>query len=110
VCQQQAGGGLIPGDYVVGFRQGGDRLRIGRNRTLKNLCQEQGIPAWLRDRLPLIRQGAEVVAIPALPAWRVPMLVADGWRPEPGGEGLNIQLLTRDRSEPAPGTGLVRPV
>lgn len=109
-CHQQMGAGLLPGDYVVGFRRGGDRLRMGRNRTFKNLCQEQGVPAWLRDRLPLIRRGAEVVAMPGLPAWQVPMLVADGWRSEPGGEGLDIQLLTRDRSRHVEGARLVQPV
>jgi tRNA(Ile)-lysidine synthase len=32
------------------------RLGLGRPpRTFKNLCQEAGIPAWLRPRLPVLR-------------------------------------------------------
>lgn len=46
------------------FRQGGETLRPYANastRTLKNLMQEQRIPPWLRDRVPLLFCGDELV-------------------------------------------------
>lgn len=33
----------------------------GRNRRLRLLCQEQGIPSWQRQRLPMLSRGADVV-------------------------------------------------
>lgn len=48
----------------VGPRLGGERMRVragGRSRTLKNLYQEAGIPAWQRARLPLVRRSNEVI-------------------------------------------------
>ncbi|MBI1886899.1 MAG: tRNA lysidine(34) synthetase TilS [Nitrosomonadales bacterium] len=46
------------------LRQGGETLRPHPNaatRTLKNLLQEQHIPPWQRDRLPLLYCGDELV-------------------------------------------------
>lgn len=48
---------LTSGEVILGTRQGGERLRLhaaGPHRTLKNLLQEQAIPPWQRDRLPLL--------------------------------------------------------
>jgi tRNA(Ile)-lysidine synthase len=33
---------------------------------LKNLLQEQGIPPWQRDRLPLLFCGETLIAIPGI--------------------------------------------
>ncbi|WP_144112576.1 tRNA lysidine(34) synthetase TilS [Paraburkholderia sp. BCC1886] len=38
---------------------------VSRNRTLKNLFQERGIPAWKRD-VPLLYVGAELLYVPGL--------------------------------------------
>jgi len=46
------------------LRQGGETLRPHPNaatRTLKNLLQEHRVPPWLRDRLPLLYCGDELV-------------------------------------------------
>ena len=51
---------------TVRFRQGGERCRpAGRAHTheLRKLFQEQGIPPWQRDRLPLIYVGDELAAV-----------------------------------------------
>jgi len=48
---------LAAGEVVLGVRQGGERLRLhagGPRRSLKNLLQEQAVPPWRRDRLPLL--------------------------------------------------------
>jgi tRNA(Ile)-lysidine synthase len=48
---------LESGIVTLGVRHGGERLRLhpgGPHRSLKNLLQEQGIPPWRRDRLPLL--------------------------------------------------------
>jgi tRNA(Ile)-lysidine synthase len=41
------------------MRQGARRPR----RSFKNLCQEAGIPAWLRPRLPVLRVDGEAAWI-----------------------------------------------
>src|SRR5258706_3918168 len=54
---------------TVRLRRGGERLRLDRQRprrTLKNLFQEQGVPPWRRDRLPLVFCGEELVSIPGI--------------------------------------------
>ncbi|MFM0337473.1 tRNA lysidine(34) synthetase TilS [Paraburkholderia fungorum] len=54
----------------VRSRSGGERMRmsVGQNspsRTLKNLFQERGIPAWKRD-VPLLYVGDELLFVPLL--------------------------------------------
>ncbi|MGE8510852.1 MAG: tRNA lysidine(34) synthetase TilS [Paraburkholderia terricola] len=51
-------------------RSGGERMRKGAlpdapSRTLKNLFQERGIPAWKRD-VPLLYVGDELLFVPLL--------------------------------------------
>ena len=51
------------------LRQGGEALRPQKNaalRTLKNLLQEQHIPPWQRERLPLLYCGDELVCVPGV--------------------------------------------
>lgn len=48
-------------------RCGGETLQVrahGPHRSLKNLFQEAGIPAWLRDDTPLVWSGPNLVALP----------------------------------------------
>lgn len=58
--------GNAPRDnLLVRFRSGGERIPKpdGHHQTLKEYCQEQGIPPWLRHALPLLYDGEELVAI-----------------------------------------------
>jgi len=51
------------------LRQGGESLRPRVNastRTLKNLLQEQDVPPWQRDRLPLLFCGDQLVCVPGV--------------------------------------------
>lgn len=51
---------------TVCFRQGGERIRLpGRDHhhSLKHWMQAQRIPPWLRDRLPLLYLGDELIAV-----------------------------------------------
>ncbi|MEQ6918550.1 tRNA lysidine(34) synthetase TilS [Halomonas aquatica] len=60
-------------------RQGSERLRLaGRGRRdLKRLLQELGMPPWERERLLVVHQGEEAVAVLEPPGrWWV---VAEGW-------------------------------
>lgn len=64
-----------PSGLIVRFGVRGERLRPAgspHHRSLKNLCQEAGLPPWLRERMPLIEQelsgGAELLAVGGL--WR----------------------------------------
>jgi tRNA(Ile)-lysidine synthase len=51
------------------LRRGGERLQPDARRprrTLKNLFQEAGIPAWERERLPMLFCGDDLVWVPGL--------------------------------------------
>ena len=83
--------------YVFAARSGGEKMKRGRTRTLKNLYQETKMPAWLRDAVPLILHQGKVVALPAVPAWGVPMLIADGYTATENTPGLEVNLHFRDK-------------
>jgi tRNA(Ile)-lysidine synthase len=54
---------------TVRLRRGSERIRLDNKRptrTLKNLLQEQCIPPWQRDRLPLLFCGEILVAVPGI--------------------------------------------
>ena len=63
------GTGLAPpraGIWSVRLRQGGERARpTGRahSQSLKKLLQEQAVPPWWRERLPLLFDGEELAAV-----------------------------------------------
>lgn len=77
---------------TVRRRSGGERLQPDARRprrTLKNLFQEAGVPPWVRDRLPLLYCGADLVWAPGLgidasfqAAGKRPGWVPE-WRPNP---------------------------
>ncbi len=48
------------------YRQGGEKLRLvnqSHTKTLKNLLQESSIVPWMRNRIPLVFAGDELVAV-----------------------------------------------
>lgn len=54
---------------TIRLRQGGERFRphpARPRRSLKNLLQEAHVPAWQRDRLPLLFQGESLVYVPGI--------------------------------------------
>ncbi len=58
----------VPRDSIltVRFAQGGERIKTrGRehHKTLKLLAQEAGIPPWVRRRMPLLFEGAELLSV-----------------------------------------------
>lgn len=58
--------GLPSGQYQVRFRQGGERCKpAGRahSQSLKKLLQAYNLEPWLRDSVPLIYSGDELVAV-----------------------------------------------
>jgi tRNA(Ile)-lysidine synthase len=69
VCWQ---GDLPPGALRLACRRGGERLTLaGRgSRDLKRLLNESGLPIFVRDRLPLLLRGRELLAVANLPALR----------------------------------------
>jgi tRNA(Ile)-lysidine synthase len=59
------GGGLVAGSYRLGWRQGGERLRVNRQtRSLKRLLGGAAVPPWWRDKVPLL-YGVPVHGVPA---------------------------------------------
>ena len=76
-------GNLPQGPLHIGYRQGGERLRVeGRgHRDLKRLLNELQVPNFVRARLPLLFQGDRLLAVGNLAAlsqgewqlhWQVP--------------------------------------
>ena len=57
---------LCDGVISVRFRRGGEHCRIaprGPSRPLKKLLQEQGVPPWRRERIPLLYVGERLAAV-----------------------------------------------
>lgn len=66
----------------VRYREGGERLRPlhdRHSRELKKLLQQQGVPRWQRDRLPLLYQGDRLIAVADLWVDQA-VAVEGGWR------------------------------
>lgn len=67
LCQNAKDGLKIGDDLItVRFRQGGEKcLPVGsqHHRLLKKMFQDYAIPAWLRDRVPLIYFGEQLAAV-----------------------------------------------
>ena len=79
LCRQEA--------VTVRFRRGGERCRParrGHDHALKKLFQEQGVPPWQRDRIPLIYLGDGLAAVAGL--W-----VCEPFQADPGEDGLQVQ-------------------
>lgn len=73
---------------TVRFRRGGERLRPrGRKEThtLKHLFQDAGVPPWMRDRVPLIYVGDDLVCVAGY--W-----VAEVWSARDGEDGIVIEF------------------
>jgi len=77
---QGLAGQVIVAGLEVRFRSGGEEIKpAGQSHTkkLKKLLQDEGIVPWMRDRLPLLYSGGELVAVADL--W-----IAAGAASEPG--------------------------
>lgn len=68
--QQQNGLGLqeeiIAAGLTVQFRQGGEQIQLpnhSQHKSLKQLFQEWQVPPWQRDRIPLLFNGEDLVAV-----------------------------------------------
>jgi tRNA(Ile)-lysidine synthase len=59
-------GKLLERGLELRYRQGGEKLRLvdqSHTKTLKNLLQEKSIVPWMRNRIPLVFAGDELVAV-----------------------------------------------
>lgn len=63
-------GRLPSGELRLAYRQGGERMTLAARgtRDLKRLLNESGLPPFVRDRLPLLLRGDELLAVANLPA------------------------------------------
>ena len=70
--QLEAGAGtglaeaIVAAGLEVCFRKGGEEIKLpGQSHTkkLKKLLQEAGVVPWMRERLPLLYSGGELVAV-----------------------------------------------
>jgi tRNA(Ile)-lysidine synthase len=56
----------LPETLVVRRRRGGETLKVhrrGRTQSLQHLCQSLGVLPWLRDALPLLYAGHDLIAV-----------------------------------------------
>jgi tRNA(Ile)-lysidine synthase len=76
----------LPAVVIVRRREGGETLkpaRAARTQTVQHLCQSQGVLPWMRDALPLVFAGDELIAVADL--W-----VEARWRVAPDAPGLKV--------------------
>lgn len=94
--QRVAGDGLslaalhAAGEVVLRTRWPGMGMRLhagGARRSFKKLCQEAGVPPWLRERLPVLSADGEAV-------WIGGIGMAGGWRAAAGEAGIAPQWRT----------------
>ena len=86
-------GQLPAGDWRLAYRQGGEQMLVpGRGRRdLKRLLNEHRVPAFVRDRLPLLLNNGQLMAVANLPGldgpsdkqWRLL------WQPPTHDQGLS---------------------
>ena len=89
VFEEAAGAGLAAAaadgaGWHFAPRAGGERIRLDARRptrTLKNLLQEAALPAWERERLPLLFDGTRLVWVPGVG-------IAADYACPPGARGL----------------------
>lgn len=62
--------GLAAKTYEIRYRQGGESCRLTHRptKTLKKILNESRLEPWLRNRLPLLFQKDDLVAIPGIGA------------------------------------------
>ena len=96
---REPGSGLWRGRGRLTVRPAGkgDAIELQRRKTVRQLCQEQGIPAWLRDHLPVLCLDGTPVAIPAIPAWGVPGAIAAAHGAGPARQGWVFRYEPSDR-------------
>ena len=71
------------------LRNGGETLRPHPNaakRSLKNLLQENGVPPWRRERLPLVYCGDDLVCV-------VGVAVAAEYQAGEGEDAIAVELV-----------------
>jgi tRNA(Ile)-lysidine synthase len=76
----------LPPVVIVRSRDGGETLRPARSaktQTVQHLCQAQGVLPWMRDALPLVFAGDELIAVADL--W-----LEARWCAAPDAPGLKV--------------------
>ena len=71
---------ILEQGLMLEYRRGGERIKLynqQHTKSVKKLLQEEGVVPWMRDRIPLLYAGGELVAIADL--W-----IADGAAQKPG--------------------------
>jgi tRNA(Ile)-lysidine synthase len=56
----------LPASVTVRRRDGGETLKpaaAAKTQTLQHLCQALGVLPWMRDALPLVFAGDELIAV-----------------------------------------------
>ncbi len=73
------------------YRQGGETCRLTgrRTRALKKILQEADIPAWLRERIPLVHVDDTLVCVPGIG-------VCEGWQAGPTETGWKVIWIPPD--------------
>ncbi|MDQ8037418.1 MAG: tRNA lysidine(34) synthetase TilS [Pedobacter sp.] len=78
-----------PENLRVTYRRGGERLQVGGlSRELKTLFQENAVPPWERERLPLVWRGSELLVVAGM-----------DWRLREDAPVLHLLSLEREREQ-----------
>jgi tRNA(Ile)-lysidine synthase len=50
-------------NIVIKYRVGGEKIKLNKTKTLKNLFQQWEVPTWERDKIPLIYYKNTLIAV-----------------------------------------------
>jgi tRNA(Ile)-lysidine synthase len=70
--------------YAVRFARGGDRIRLAgrtQHQCFKQLAQAAGLPPWIRQRMPVLLDGAQLLSIAGW--WNAAEAPVLSWQPTP---------------------------
>lgn len=76
------------------LRGGRGQLKLeGSHKRLSELLREQGIPFWVRQRLPVLTERNRLLAIPELPDWAVTAQFNEAVGLDQASQGLHVALI-----------------
>ena len=75
----------------------GQKIFKRQRLDIREQLRASGVPAWLRDRLPVLMDEGEVVMVPAMPPWFDVPLIADKCSVGPSVNGWALSVIQASR-------------
>lgn len=89
------GGVKLPPEATWSLSWPGQSRVNPESKRLSELLREHDVPAWVRQRLPVLTCRGQLLAVPALPDWACKALINEQIRCETTSEGWHYALIRR---------------